>query len=185
MKIQRMSVIKLHAVLACFFMPMSLLYFISGALYSFDIKGDVDKQVYTVALKRPFAPDLEQLSDSVTIALDQHKLSLPTGNPVIRKRRGSYEYHWGDLKRLVVVEPTDNPLEIELVYRERSPLTQLMRVHRAEAGSLIRAFSLGMVVSLILILGTGVFLAVGTPKLRRTALLALGAGFIVMLSIFA
>jgi hypothetical protein len=184
MKIQRMLVIKLHAILACFFMPMALLYFISGALYSFEIEGSVDKQVYTVALDRPFVPDLAQLSESVKTALDQHQLSLPTGNPSIRKKKGSYEYHWGDLKRLVVVHPTDDPLKAELVYRQRSPLTQLMRVHRAEAGSLIRAFSLSMIVSLVLILGSGVFLAVGMPKLRRTALLALGVGCTVVLAIF-
>ena len=183
MKIPRMLIIKIHAILACFFMPMALLYFISGALYSFDIKGSVDKKVYTVALDRPFAPDLAQLSESVKTALDQHQLSLPTGSPVISKKKGSYEYHWGDLKRLVVVHPTDDPLKVELVYRQRSPLTQVMRVHRAEAGSLIRAFSLSMVVSLVLILGSGVFLAVGMPKLRRTALLALGAGFMVILAI--
>lgn len=165
-------------------MPMALLYFTSGALYSFDIKGSVDKQVYIVALDRPFAPDLAQLSESVKTALDEHNLSPPKGNPFIRKKRGSYEYHWGDLKRTVVVQPTDNPLQVELVYRQRSPLTQLMRVHRAEAGSLIKIFSLSMAVALILILGSGVFLAVGMPKLRRTALLALGAGFIVILSIF-
>jgi hypothetical protein len=184
MKIPRMLVIKVHAILACFFMPIALLYFISGALYSFDIKGDVDKQVYTVGLDRPFTPDLAQLSESVKNALDQQKLLLPTGDPTITKKNGSYEYRWGDLKRQVVVKPTDNLLQVELLYRQRSPLTQLMRVHRAEAGSLIRAFSLSMVVSLILIMGTGVFLAVGMPKLRRTALLALGAGFMVILSIF-
>ena len=184
MKIQRMSIIKLHAILACFFMPMALLYFLSGALYSFDIKGNVDKQVYTVTLNRPFAPDLAQLSESVKKALDQHKLSLPTGNPSISKKKGSYEYHWGDLKRLVVVHPTADPLKVELVYRQRSPLTQLMRVHRAEAGSVIRIFSLSMVVSLMFSLGSGVFLAVGMPKLRQTALLALAAGFVMILAIF-
>jgi len=163
---------------------MALLYFISGALYSFDIKGDVDKQVYTVALDRPFAPDLAQLSESVIKGLDQHQLSRPTGNSVIKKKGGSYEYHWGDLKRTVVVQPTDDPLKVQLTYRHRSPLTQLMRVHRAEAGSIIKTFSLSMVVALIFILGSGVFLAVGMPKLRRTALLSLGAGFVLIIAIF-
>jgi hypothetical protein len=184
MKIQRMLIIKIHAILACFFMPMALLYFISGALYSFDIKGDVDKQVYTVALDRPFTPDLAQLSEYAKTALNQHELTQPTGNASITRKRRSSEYRWGDLQRLVVIEPTANPLEVKLVYRQRSPLTQLMRVHRAEAGSTIRLYSLSMVVSLILILGSGVFLAVGMPKLRRTALLALGAGSIVILSVF-
>ena len=183
MKIPRMLVIKLHAILACFFMPMALLYFISGALYSFDIKGDVDKQVYTVVLDRPFTPDLAQLSGYAKTALDQHQLSRPTGNPAISKKKSSYEYRWGDLKRLVVVHPTDDPLKVELVYRQRSPLTQIMRVHRAEAGSVIRIFSLSMVVSLMFILGSGVFLAVGMPKLRQTALLALAAGFVMILAI--
>jgi hypothetical protein len=184
MKIQRMLIIKIHAILACFFMPVALLYFISGALYSFDIKGNVDKQVFTVALDRPFTPDLAQLSGYIKTTLKQRELSLPSGNPSITRKKGSYEYRWGDLKRLVVAQPTDNPLKLELVYRQRSPLTQLMRVHRAEAGSIIRIYSLSMVVSLILILSSGVFLAVGMPKLRQTALLALGAGSIVILSIF-
>jgi hypothetical protein len=185
MKIQRMLVIKLHAILACFFMPLALLYFVSGGLYSLDIKGDVDKQVYSITLDRPFAPDLAQLSEAITAALEEHTLSLPTGNPAIIRKKGSYEYQWGDLKHQIVVQPTDDPLEVEMTYRQRSPLTQLMRVHRAEAGSLLKIFSVSMVVSLIVILGSGVFLAVGMPKLRRTALLSLGAGCIMVLGVFA
>jgi hypothetical protein len=180
-----MLIMKIHAILACFFMPLAILYFISGALYSFDIKGHVDKQVYTLALDRPFAPDLAQLSELAKTALDQRKLSLPTGSPAIKEKKGSYEYRWGDLKRQVVIHPTGNPLQVKLTYRQRSSLTQVMRVHRAEAGSLVRTYSLTMVVSLITILVTGVFLAVGTPKLRRTALVALGAGCLVVLTLFA
>jgi len=185
MKIPRMLIIKIHAMLACFFMPLAILYFISGALYSFDIKGHVDKQVYTLALDHPFAPDLAQLSELATTALNQRKLSLPTGSAAIKEKKGSYEYRWGGLKRQVVIQPTGNPLEAKLIYRQRSPLTQVMRVHRADAGSLVRTYSLTMVVSLIAILVTGVFLVVGMPKLRRTALVALGAGCLAVLIIFA
>jgi len=185
MKMPRMLIMKIHAVLACFFMPLAILYFISGALYSFDIKGHVDKQVYTLELDRPFAPDLAQLSELARKALDQRKLLLPTGSAAIKEKKGSYEYRWGGLKRQVVIQPTGNPLRAKLIYRQRSPLTQVMRVHRADAGLLIRTYSLTMVVSLITILLTGVFLAVGTPKLRRLALVALGAGCLVVLAIFA
>ncbi len=184
MKIQRMLVIRIHALLACFFLPLTLLYFVSGALYSFDIQGDVEKQVYSIKLDRPFAPDLAQLSESIAAALKQHHLSPPTGNPTIAERNNAYVFRWGDLKRLVEVRPTDNPLQAELIYRKRSPLTQLMRVHRAEAGSVLRSFSLSMVISLILILGSGVFLAISMPKLRKSALITLGTGFVVVLSIF-
>ncbi len=184
MKIQRLLIIKVHAILACFFIPMALLYFLSGALYSLDIKGRVDKQVHTVALERPFTPDLALLSATATMALETRELPLPGGQPVIAMKKQSYEFRWGDLRRLVVLRPTDDPLQVELVYRQRSPLTQLMRIHRAETGLLTRIFSISMAFSLILILGSGVLLALGMPKLRRTALLALGAGFMVVLSVF-
>jgi len=184
MKIQRMLVVKLHAFLACFFIPMAALYFISGALYSSGIKGHIDKQVYNLVLASPFTPNLAQLSVLARTALDQRDLSPPTGDSVIKEKKGSYEYRWGDLKRLVVIQPTKNPLQLELIYRQRSPLTQVMRVHRAEAGLRIRVLSISMAVALITILASGVFLAIGIPKLRRTALLALGAGFLVLLPIF-
>lgn len=184
MKIQRMLVIKMHAYLACFFIPMATLYFVSGALYSFDVEGHIDKQVYNLTLDRPFAPDLAELSGIASAALKQRNLSLPTGDASIKHRRGSYEYRWGDLKRVVEIRPTDDPLLAELTYRQRNILAQVMRVHRAEAGQLIQIFSLLMAVALLTILASGTFLAVGIPKLRRTALLSIVAGCLFVSPIF-
>jgi hypothetical protein len=184
MKIQRMLVIKFHAYLACFILPMATLFFASGALYSLDIEGGIDKQVYPVALENPFAPDLVQLSALARSALEQRELTPPDGASSIKEKKGTYEYRWGDLHRLVVIKQTSDPLQVELIYRERSPLAQVMRVHRAEAGELVRIFSVGMAVALIVILASGVFLALGLPKLRRTALYTLGAGLLFIVTIF-
>jgi hypothetical protein len=184
MKIQRMLVIKIHAILACFFIPMATLYFVSGALYASGIKGDVEKQVYELDLERPFAPDLAQLSDVARAALQQRGLVPPGGDPAITEKKDSYEYKWGDLRRLVEMKPTSNPLQVELTYRVRSPLAQIMRVHKAEAGLPVKILSISMAIALLIILASGVFLAIGLPKLRRTALLALGAGFLVLLPIY-
>jgi len=185
MKIPRMLMIKIHAILACFILPMATLYFIGGGLYSYDIEGDIDKQVYQLPLVRPFAPDLAQLSALAKAALVERELAPPRGEPSIKEKKGSYEYRWGDLKRLVVIKPTDDPMQVELSYRKRSPLAQVMRVHRAEAGTVARMFSIGMAVALVIILASGVFLALGLPKLRRTAMLSLGAGLLVVLAVFA
>jgi hypothetical protein len=59
-----------------------------------------------------------------------------------------------------------------------------MRVHKAEAGLSVKILSISMAVALLTILSTGVFLALGMPKLRRIALLALGAGILVLLPIY-
>jgi len=184
MKIPRMLIIRIHAFLACFIMPMATLYFVGGALYSSDIKGDIDKQVYELPLDSPFKPELTRLSALARNTLDQHDLPFPGGEASIRETKGSFEYHWGDLRRLVVIEPTDDPLQVELTYRERSPLAQVMRVHRAEAGLPVRVVSIGMAIALLVILASGVLLALGIPKLRRTALLSLGAGLLLVAGIF-
>lgn len=184
MKIQRMLIIKTHAILACFFIPMATLYFVSGGLYAVGVEGDVDKQVFTLELERPFAPDLAQLSGVVAAALQQRGLVAPRGDPLIKEKKGNYEYQWGDLRRLVLMIPTSNPLQIELTYRQRSALAQVMRVHKVEAGLPAKVMSISMAIALLLILVSGVFLAVGLPKLRRTALFALGAGFLVLLPIY-
>tara|TARA_R110001592_G_scaffold363372_1_gene686118 strand:- start:243923 stop:244186 length:264 start_codon:yes stop_codon:yes gene_type:complete len=86
MKIQRILVIKIHAILACFFFPMVTLYFVSGALYSLDIKGHIDKQVFNLILDRPFAPDIAQLSELAQEELDQRNLVKPTGDQTIVHR---------------------------------------------------------------------------------------------------
>ena len=183
-KLKRLFIIKLHAVLGCFFLPLAILYFVSGALYSFDIKGHIDKQVDILTLDHPFTPDLAQLTETTRNALNERRQLQPKGEPTITRKGNTYEFRWGDLKRRVVVHPTTDPLQVEMIVRQRSPLTQVMRLHRADAGTLLRLLSLGMVVSLIAILASGVFLAVGIPKLRRMVLLALGAGLVVLLPIF-
>lgn len=184
MKIQRMLIIKTHAFLACLILPMAALYFVGGALYSSDIKGEINKQVYQIPLENPFVPEMAQLSALAKAALSERNLVAPGGDSSIAEKKGVYEYRWGDLKRLVVIQPTSDPLQVELTYRERSPLAQVMRVHRAEAGPLIRVFSIGMAIALIVILASGVFLALAIPKLRRTAMLSLGAGVLILLSVF-
>ena len=47
----RLLWMKMHAYLACFFLPITLVYIVTGTLYMFDIKGKVDNEFeYSVAL---------------------------------------------------------------------------------------------------------------------------------------
>ena len=47
----RMLWMKLHAYFACFFLPITLVYIITGMLYFFDIEGEVTAEIeYPVQL---------------------------------------------------------------------------------------------------------------------------------------
>ena len=42
----RYTVLRWHALLACFFLPLALLVFVSGTLYTAGIKGSVAKETH-------------------------------------------------------------------------------------------------------------------------------------------
>ena len=181
--IARYKIIQIHMMLAAFLMPIAIMYFISGALYSLEIKGHVDKQIIPLQLNQPFIPNLDLLSQISKQALLDRSLPLPSGEPELKKNKGSYELRWSDLKYAVKLRPTRNPMTVNLTFRERSLLTQVMRIHRAEAGSVFKVFTFVMVAGLIIMFASGIYMAQTIPKFRRPTLLAIAAGFITFLTL--
>ena len=157
---------KLHVLLAAIMLPVALLYFISGALYSLDVKGKVTKQEIKIKLQQPFEPNLLVLSRAAKQTLLEHKLPLPSGEPLLKKKKGVYELRWSDLQLAVTLKPSANPMRAVMTVRQRSLLTQIMRIHRAEAGSAFVFLSVALVVSLLIVFASGVYMGLGIEKFR-------------------
>ena len=61
----RMLWMKLHAYFACFFLPITLLYIVTGMLYFFDFKGEVKSEVeYFFEVKEGF-PKIEEKAEQI------------------------------------------------------------------------------------------------------------------------
>ena len=170
-------------LLAGFLLPMAIIYFISGALYTLDVKGHIDKQEIALKLEQPFSPDLEKLTTVAERALLARQLPLPDGEAVLRKKRGSYELRWDDLSRVVTLVPGRDAYSATLTIRERSLLTQVMRIHRAEAGITFKILAVILAAGLVIIFSTGVLMAHNIPRLRRPVLLAIAAGLTTFLTL--
>lgn len=182
--ISRYRIMQAHMLLAGFLLPIAIIYFVSGALYTLDIKGHVEKQKITLQLESPFTPDLERLTALTKQALLARQLPLPDGEATLRKKHGSYELRWGGLAHVATLTSGHKPRSALLTFRERSPLTQIMRIHRAEAGTTFKVLAIIMAVGLVIIFSTGVFMARTMPKLRRPILLAVAAGLSTFLMLF-
>lgn len=174
--ISRLRIMQAHMLLAGFFLPIAIIYFVSGALYTLDIKGHVKKQEITLQLERLFTPDLERLTALTRQALVERELPLPGGEATLTKKHGAYELRWDDLARVVTLAPGHDMHSALLTVRERSPLTQIMRIHRAEAGTTFKVLAVIMAAGLVIIFSTGVFMARTMPKLRRPILIAILSG---------
>lgn len=174
---KRISVMQLHVLPAGFLLPLACLFFVSGLLYTLDIKGSVDKQKIELPLAQPFKPDLETLMQLTSRALLQRQLPVPDGEPSIKKnKKGVFVFRWNSLARSATIKAKRNDQNLTLVYRQRSLLTRVMRIHRAEAGVLFQAFSTLLAVGLMAVLFSGVYLALGIPRLRLPLLISVTMG---------
>jgi hypothetical protein len=171
-------------LLAGFLLPLGILYFVSGALYTLNIKGHIEKQVFTVSLEAPFTPDLERLTGIVKQALIERTLPVPAGEPLLRKRHGRYQLRWDDLAHVVTLVPGRDPKTVALTVRQRSMLTQVMRVHRGDAGTTFRVLAIILAAGLVVLFATGVQMAHAVPKFRKPVLLSVAGGVLTVVALF-
>jgi len=177
----RYKIVQLHMLLASFLLPVAVLYFISGALYTLGIKGGVSKKTFTVALEKPFEPNLELLAQVATTALGERELVLPGGDPYLKRTKKGYRFRWDDLRYSVTMVASRGNRTVDITYRERSVLTQIMRIHRAEAGSKLKIVSIVSVIGLLFVFLTGFYMAYTVPKFRNPSLAATALGFLTLL----
>ncbi|MDA3945869.1 MAG: hypothetical protein PF439_04215 [Helicobacteraceae bacterium] len=181
--ISRFKIVQLHMLLSSFVLPAVLLFIVSGALYTLGVKGSVAKQTFTVALEKPFAPNLELLTGVVEKTLVDKALVLPDGDPSLKKSKGGYKFRWDDLRYSVTVVAKKGSRSVDLTYRERSVLTQVMRIHRAEAGTRFKFVSIMAVAGLLLVFASGLYMAYTVPKFRKPSLIATGLGILILLAV--
>lgn len=175
---------QLHMLLAGFILPVAILYFIGGLLYTSDIKGSIDKQEFILQLDEPFKPDLDILFSLTKRALTDNQLPYPDAEPRLKKKKGVYELRWGDLSHYVKLSGRPKDRVATLVFKKRSPLAQMMRIHRADAGIAFKVLSLIMAAGLILIFASGVYMAMSIPRFRKPLIFSISLGmalFVVLL----
>lgn len=181
--ISRQYIMRAHLLLAGFILPIAILYFVSGALYTIDIKGSVKRQTFKLQLETPFTPNLDYLVQVTQQALKERQIEQPEGDPVLKKKRSGYELRWGDMTTVITLRPSNNVHTATLTVRQRSLLTQVMRIHRAEAGILFKVLAVVMVCGLIAMFATGVQMARHIPALRRPLVIAVTAGLLTFITL--
>jgi hypothetical protein len=181
MMIKRTTIVQIHLIMASFLAAITCVFLFTGGLYTLDIKGGVDKQVFTVELDEGFPHDLDKLEDIARKFLLKKELALPSGDALLKKKKGKYELRWGDLKYAVKLKQGKKANQATLTFRERSFLTQMMRIHRAQAGDGFKVLSIFLVVGFLAIFATGFYLAYNIPRHRKPLFIGVGLGIGVLL----
>ena len=176
------KLITIHLFLAAFFFPIALMFASTGGLYTLSIKGAYEESSRSIALQQPLEADHAALVGLAQRELDALGLAAPTGAAGIKKAGTSFEMEWTGVERDVVLKPTADPQVAKLVVKETTPWRHFVQLHKAKGSAIARGISVVWAVGLVLILLSGLLMALRVPGYRRQAMVAGSAGVVTFIA---
>lgn len=174
----RPLLMRLHSVLAGFFLPFALLFLITGVLYTLGLEGGAKTTKLPVPLSSTTGTSLTEAKSVVAKALQGAHLILPTGSAALRDGKKGWQFSWSSPIADANLQPTEDPTVGEVTYRQSSPLRYAMALHKAKGGPIFRALSVAWGTGLLLLIISGTMLAVQVKALKTMTLIAIAAGVI-------
>jgi hypothetical protein len=181
----RSTITKMHLILAAFMLPVTLLFLVTGAFYTWGITGSYDRVVYQVPLDRPLDKDETALMELARAELARRDLDEPTGNPRIRTAADGYKLEWAGSRRDVWLEPTSDPLLASFTVLDTTWYRNLVQLHKAKGGVVFKTYAAALSVALVMMLSTGVLLAWNVPKFRPLVSISALAGIVTCIAAMA
>lgn len=182
---------KLHAYLACFFLPLTLVYIVSGVLYLFDIKGGVKSESeYTIPLPQDWPQQKNDAEKLVIPLLQQYQLpALPSDHYPQEHLHEWYGYQQNVFLSLTPALKTQEAtkstkLTAILVVKQHDFIHQLLLIHKGFAGYLFWLMAIMLGLSLTFSLASGVVISLQLPQIKKTSLVSLAAGTLVLVVAF-
>jgi len=182
--IDRMVLMKAHVLLAVFILPVAILFFVTGALYTWGIKGDSDTVAQKIVLQQPLQEQLGSLVTVVEQAFRKQDIAVPSGSANLKKLGNSFQLEWTGASKDVVLEPTADPFIAELKIKNHSWHRHFVQLHKAKGGMVFKLYATLLAVVLLFLLVSGFMMAWQLPKFRKMTLISTGLGgvfFVLML----
>ena len=170
--LNRSTLMKAHALLAAFILPVAIMFFVTGALYTWGIKGSYDTSTYELQLKNPIQGELNELVALAKNELKRQNVEPPSGQAKIKRIGSSYKLEWTGSNIDVVVEPTSQPLIAKLQVKNTSWHRQFVQLHKAKGGTPFKVYAAAFSVALLCLLISGFIMAWQMPKLRKLTLVS-------------
>lgn len=175
------NLLYIHMLTASFFLPVAIMFAITGGLYTLEITGGYRDAPRQFAIEQPLTADLAPLLALAERQLAETGEDRPSGGASIRKVGTSFQLEWTGVNRDVLLKPTAEPLMAELVIRDTSLHRRFVQLHKAKGSALAKTISVAWAIGLLTILISGALVAWKAPGYRPLALRAGAAGLLTFL----
>lgn len=177
----RLLIMKAHALIAAFIFPAACMFAITGALYSWGVKGSYTTETYNIDLTEPLQQEVNTLVDLTETELAKLELSTPTGKAKIKTAGQHFMLEWTGSDKDIILEPAATALTAKLTVKHTSWYRSFVQLHKAKGGPLFKVYAVIFAISIAFLLASGLIMAWQTPKLKQmtivTFLLGVGAFF--------
>ncbi|REL27486.1 hypothetical protein DXX93_13575 [Thalassotalea euphylliae] len=176
----RLLWMKLHAYFSCFFLPLTLVYIVSGVLYMLDVKGEV-KQEYRYDITLNEWPETEnEAANIVTPLLAKHDhFALPED---YSKHGGGH--NWYGQKQHVGLKLNKETQSAQILIEEYDFWRQMLMIHKGHAGIVFWVLGILFGLSLTFSLISGVVISLQLPQLKKQSMAMLAAGTVTLVVLF-
>lgn len=175
----RSTLMKAHGILAAFILPVTIMFLVTGALYTWGIKGSYSMTNYELHLQSPIQNNLTELIALTKNELKSKGITIPSGKPKIKTIGTSFKLEWTGSDADIILEPTSQPLVVRLIIKRTSWYRQFVQLHKAKGGVPFKIYAATFATALLLLLITGFIMAWQTPVLRKPALASVSLGIVV------
>ncbi len=179
--LNRSILMKAHTLLAAFILPVAIMFFVTGALYTWGIKGDYNSTTYKLELKKPIQGELTELVAIATSELQKKNIDLPSGQAKIKKAGTSFKLEWTGSQLDIIVEPTSRPLIAKIHIKKTNWHRLFVQLHKAKGGTAFKVYAAAVAIALLFLLVTGFIMAWQSPKLRKLTLASASLGLVVFI----
>ncbi|WP_370979945.1 hypothetical protein [Agaribacterium sp. ZY112] len=170
----------LHSYIACFFLPIALLYLATGLVYMLGYEGEESEllhQPFTLENKT-WPIDEAKVKAELEPFIKENKLGpFPTD---FYNEEGKW-LSWYSYKGAITLFPTEDPGEYTLEVIEHDFWKSLLLIHKSYAGPFFWYLSFAFGLSLLFSLTSGLIIAIASKKFRSNSLISLVIGCATLL----
>ncbi len=182
--ISRIVLMKVHVLIALFILPVAIMFFVTGAFYTWGVKGEYETTVQKLYLKTPLQEELSFLVNVAEEELNKQKVSLPTGKAKIKKIGKSFQLEWTGSSKDIVLEPTANPLIAQLKIKNTGWHRHFVQLHKAKGGITFKVYATILAVGLLFLLISGFIMAWQLSNFRKMTLTSTIFGLMFFVAMF-
>ena len=171
-----------HACLAMFFLPAVILFAVTGSLYIFGIKGDLNTKSYQIqlsqSLPRPLALNIEAQEKVMVDYAREHGIEVPEGKAQ-KGRMGVTLGNPAGYHLVLIPDRTENSAELQV--NQPGLYYKIVLLHKAKCGWVFKIFGVATGICLVLLYVSGIILIWKNIRLKNKALILCGIGLLTII----